>query len=209
MAFVFEFLFHRNLPTCGVLATCRWCWQRWSQQRSFTPSRSWRKTWWSRTTMLNAQWWRRGSWPRETSLPSSHSSTPASRLWCVCGYSQCLLPLRRIKVSYTSFEGSHFPTTSFLPQAPPQTLAFSTAVCVFVWLPALCRENWHWAETPLECKVSSMTSILCVDRVTQGVFNKTCNYWSKHCWFMIQVYEVTDASLRKKWLCQVFYIIIL
>ena len=61
----------------------RWCWRRWSQRRSCTPSRSWRKTWWSRMTMLNVRWWRRGSWPRETNRPSSRSCTPASRLWCV------------------------------------------------------------------------------------------------------------------------------
>lgn len=38
---------------------------------------------WSRTTTSNAQWWRRESWPWETNRPSSRSSTPASRQWCV------------------------------------------------------------------------------------------------------------------------------
>lgn len=129
--------------------------------------------------MLNVRWWRRGSWPRETSHHSSHSSTPASRLWCVVRviFNAYFLLLRNKNLYLT---GCHFAPSSLFHQA------FCSSVCVCVCLPSYLPSHLYlpyiylqsaekiryWAETTPEYEVSGMTSALCVDRVTQGVFNK-------------------------------------
>lgn len=55
-----------------------------------------------------------------------------------------------------------------------------------------CRVKWYLTETSLEYEVSSMTSILCIGRVTQGVLNTTVISW-----LIIQVYNVTKLLYWK------------
>lgn len=59
----------------------RSCLQRGRARTSCTPSKSWRRTWWSRTTTWSAPWWRNECWLCLENLPSSRSCTPVSKQW--------------------------------------------------------------------------------------------------------------------------------
>lgn len=73
-----------SLPDLGdfhsaVSPPCRWCWQTGRARRSSMPSKSWKRTWWSRMMMWSAPWWRNECWHCKTSPPSWHSCTLVSR----------------------------------------------------------------------------------------------------------------------------------
>lgn len=63
------------------LFVSRWCWQKGKAQMSYTPSKSWRKTWSSKMTMWSAPWWRREFSLWLESLLSSLSCTRVSKPW--------------------------------------------------------------------------------------------------------------------------------
>lgn len=182
-------------------------------------------------TMLSARWWRRGYWPRETSRLSSHSSTPAFRLWCVkhnpasCkffalethkyalflqfqsdtdsnmyvwyhNYYCCGIMYEQKTI--TLLQSYHRSRTFWYCSIPRVYLSTLTSVQRSLTIhhrltaekidtelrPPLNAKSAHWRQ-------------LCADTVTQGVFNKTYYYWSKHPILIILVYEVAATSILK------------